>query len=410
MKPYAKHIAVASVVCGLAAGASLLPCAPVASYTQAYAQDAQNTQAYTFKDKAFEKIIRQKLGKSEKATITAADLEKITSLEINGATDVKNWSDVTELKGLVSLTIQNSKLAGAELNVVGLNKLEGLYLPNNKITQLPPLPQSVKYLNLNNNELESIAQLPDQIELLRANNNKLTDISGVANKASLQELYLTNNQLAKASITDLTSLENNAKLLHLELSGNKSELLDDFQIKKLQINVNLAYQLWKLEHGTSGSSGSYDGIIRALQNADTESASPYAMLFRIYNPYTGEHLFTTKKDEAIVCIKAGWHAEGVAGIVSMQEGVAVYRLYNPYTGDHHYTTSVKEVETCVSNGWRNEGVAFRSTSSSAGKAMISMYNPYASSFYHHYTSDVQEIATMEKAGWINEGAKWYVVK
>lgn len=151
-----------------------------------------------------------------------------------------------------------------------------------------------------------------------------------------------------------------------------------------------------------GSSSSSSG---AASDVDTSVS-----MWRLYNPYTGEHLFTTDKLEAVKLSELGWKHEGMVGKVNAKTGMPVYRLYNAYTGEHHFTMSEAEVQSCVAAGWTNEGIKFygERTDSLKAKPMISMYNPYEKAFYHHYTSDEKEIATMQKAGWIREDAKWYV--
>ena len=136
-------------------------------------------------------------------------------------------------------------------------------------------------------------------------------------------------------------------------------------------------------------------------------------MYRLYNPYTHEHLFTTDAGEKDNLVSLGWNFESVTGKVYMHgEKGGVYRLYNPTTGEHHYTTKEDEVATCVKAGWKNEGVKFFSVLDKDKQTvgMVSMYNPYEKKFYHHYTSDPDEIAKMVKDGWRKEEIKWYAAK
>ncbi len=136
-------------------------------------------------------------------------------------------------------------------------------------------------------------------------------------------------------------------------------------------------------------------------------------MYRLYNPYTHEHLFTTDAAEKDNLVSLGWKFEGITGKVYMHgEKGGVYRLYNPNTGEHHYTTKQDEVAACVKAGWRNEGVKFFSVLDEDKQTvgMVSMYNPYEKKFYHHYTSDADEIAKMVKDGWRKEEIKWYAAK
>ena len=143
--------------------------------------------------------------------------------------------------------------------------------------------------------------------------------------------------------------------------------------------------------------------------AESEAARATSTLYRLYNPYTHEHLFTTDKDEYDNLVAAGWTGEESDGKVAVNQGKGVYRLYNPYTHEHHYTANEDEVADCVNAGWKNEGIKFHSVQNGT-VPVYSMYNPYEKKFYHHYTSDPDEIAKMEKDGWIKEEIKWYDTK
>ena len=157
------------------------------------------------------------------------------------------------------------------------------------------------------------------------------------------------------------------------------------------------------EEGGSGSAGAFG------YQAENELTAMY----RLYNPYSHEHLFTTDVIEKDNLVTLGWRFEGAVGKVYMHgEKGGVYRLYNPNSGEHHYTMKEDEVAKCVKAGWRNEGVKFFSVLDADKQTvgMVSMYNPYEKKFYHHYTSDADEIAKMVKAGWIKEEIKWYAAK
>ena len=157
------------------------------------------------------------------------------------------------------------------------------------------------------------------------------------------------------------------------------------------------------EQGGSGSAGAFG------YQAENELTAMY----RLYNPYSHEHLFTTDVIEKDNLVTLGWRFEGAVGKVYMHgEKGGVYRLYNPNTGEHHYTMKEDEVAKCVKAGWRNEGVKFFSVldEDKQVNGMVSMYNPYEKKFYHHYTSDANEIAKMVKDGWRKEEIKWYAAK
>lgn len=132
---------------------------------------------------------------------------------------------------------------------------------------------------------------------------------------------------------------------------------------------------------------------------------------RLYNPYTGEHLFSENGNEVQNLSANGWNFEQFAW---KGEGDAqVYRLYNPWGrgGDHHYTTDKAEVERCIKNGWSlDEGATL--TVSSTQKAgylpVYRLYNPYEQDHYHHFTTDRNEANARIADGWRDEGIAWYV--
>lgn len=128
-------------------------------------------------------------------------------------------------------------------------------------------------------------------------------------------------------------------------------------------------------------------------------------LYRMYNPNSGEHFYTTSKGEKGSLVKAGWSYEGEACKVPAT-GTNVYRVYNPNAGDHHYTTSKAEKDNLVKLGWRDEGVAFKS---GGDTPMLRLYNPNATGAgAHHYTKSVSEKNNLVKAGWRFEGTGWNV--
>lgn len=166
--------------------------------------------------------------------------------------------------------------------------------------------------------------------------------------------------------------------------------------------------------GTTSGSGSTSGAVLGgfsvgSIGAASEDKSDTCMLYRLYNPYTHEHLFTIDKQEKENCAAHGWRDEGAVGKVLKEKGKEVYRLYNPYTGEHHFTTDVHEVELRSKEGWVNEGVQFHSADKDASGAMgmVSFFNPYEKAYTHHYTSNAQEMAKLRAEGWKQEVAKWY---
>ncbi len=135
------------------------------------------------------------------------------------------------------------------------------------------------------------------------------------------------------------------------------------------------------------------------------------IMYRLYNPNSGEHFYTASLEERSVLIAAGWNDEGV-GWVAPTEGDPVYRLYNPNAGDHHYTMSAEERDALVEAGWTDEGVGWHSApaGSEVSVPLYRQYNPYATTGTHNYTLSANERDVLVDAGWKDEGIGWYGIK
>ena len=166
--------------------------------------------------------------------------------------------------------------------------------------------------------------------------------------------------------------------------------------------------VWNLTSTDSGSTYSYNfNVSRQL-------------VYRMYNPITSEHLFTTDKSEYDSLVAHDWQKEGEAWSSSLDSAVGVYRLYNPGLGalakmSHHYTTNKEEAEDLVANhGWvydNDKKPIFYSAESNASafdgaEPVYRLYNGGLSA--HHYTLDSDENSKLIKEhGWNGEGTGFY---
>lgn len=140
-------------------------------------------------------------------------------------------------------------------------------------------------------------------------------------------------------------------------------------------------------------------------------------MYRIYNPNSGEHFYTSSDKEKAHLVSLGWRDEGIGwyaprGDVKTQNGDPVYRLYNANGGEHHYTTDEKEKNALVSKGWKDEGIGWYSSpapgKSEFGYANIyRLYNPNAFANNHNYTLSLKERDILVSLGWKDEGVAWY---
>ena len=132
-------------------------------------------------------------------------------------------------------------------------------------------------------------------------------------------------------------------------------------------------------------------------------------MYRLYNPNSGEHFYTSNQGERDHLVSLGWRYEGVAWNAPLT-GAPIFRLYNPNAGDHHYTGSEKERDDLVKLGWKYECVAWYTAPSTTKKPQYRLYNPNCTGAgAHHYTGSTKERDDLVKLGWRYEGIAWYGV-
>lgn len=133
--------------------------------------------------------------------------------------------------------------------------------------------------------------------------------------------------------------------------------------------------------------------------------SRYQVMYRMYNPNSGEHFYTASAYERDHLVRVGWNYEGT-GWSAPLAGDPVYRMYNPNAGDHHYTSSAYERDSLVRAGWRYEGIGWY-TSVAESQPLYRLYNPNAVSGAHHYTLSSYEATHLTFVGWRYEGIGWF---
>ena len=148
------------------------------------------------------------------------------------------------------------------------------------------------------------------------------------------------------------------------------------------------------------------GDLAVGEVAQEQAAAANEPIYRLYNPYNGDHHYTTGVDERDMLSGIGWSYEGVAWRAPSTSATPVYRLYNPYSGDHHYTTSVAERDDLDEIGWNYEGVAWYSDGET-GAPLYRLYNKWLTAGTHHYTTSAAERNNLVSLGWVYEGVAWY---
>lgn len=135
-------------------------------------------------------------------------------------------------------------------------------------------------------------------------------------------------------------------------------------------------------------------------------------MYRVYNPNSGEHFYTSNKAEKDHLVSLGWRYEGIGWQAPTVSNYPVYRLYNAYGGEHHYTMNVDEKNNLVKLGWKHEGIGWFSAdpNDSNSVPLLREYNPNAFSNNHNYTINANEHNWLVSLGWKDEGKAWYATK
>ena len=131
-------------------------------------------------------------------------------------------------------------------------------------------------------------------------------------------------------------------------------------------------------------------------------------MYRLYNPNSGEHFYTSNPAERSNLISVGWNDEGIGWYAPIHSNTPVYRLYNPNAGEHHYTTDVAERDNLVSLGWNDEGIGWYSDDSRR-VPLYRQYNPNEFANNHNYTTSLEENNWLVSLGWQAEDIGWYGV-
>ena len=190
-----------------------------------------------------------------------------------------------------------------------------------------------------------------------------------------------------------------------QLAGGGYDTDDTSTVAIYQLEGGVSYDIYLNYIGYDASATIELTVTRVGTDAEDTDFVP---VWRVYNPYSGEHHFTVDQNEYSTLVSLGWTGEGVCWLAPTT-GDAVYRLYNQWSGDHHYTTDANEYAALLALGWTDEGIGWYSAGADdeGAVAVYRLYNPYASAFYHHYTTDANENSTLASLGWEKEGTGWY---
>lgn len=139
-----------------------------------------------------------------------------------------------------------------------------------------------------------------------------------------------------------------------------------------------------------------------------DQAADLPVVFRLYQPATGDHFYTMSSIEAAQALRLGYVEEGVpfANEQNRPALIDVFRFYNAVSGDHFYTTSVEERDEVINkiDDYIYEGIAFQvAAGAEPGTAPIHRFFD-AGSGDHMYSFDPYEGLA---SGYVYEGIAWH---
>jgi hypothetical protein len=171
------------------------------------------------------------------------------------------------------------------------------------------------------------------------------------------------------------------------------------------------------ESGTSYESVKYPFTCTVTESGNSGTSTPsqnnssVQNIYRLYNPSTGEHLYTSDANEEHTLVTShGWRSENVGWIAptaSVPDVTPVYRLYNPGLDNHLYTSDTNEIRVLTSSqGWVMDNSGQPLFYSGGSFSIYRMYNRNANGL-HLLTTDSNEYNTLptHDPSWSQEGEK-----
>ena len=136
-------------------------------------------------------------------------------------------------------------------------------------------------------------------------------------------------------------------------------------------------------------------------------------LYRLFDPSSGEHLYTTHMEEVQALVGKGWDWERAQTMSLPKSGTPVWRLFDPRNGDHHYTSDAHECRVLTAErGWVYDfggQPAFYGAPAGSGRPVYRIYDTRAARFGHLFTADANERRVhLSEGGWDDEGVAWRV--
>ena len=326
-----------------------------------------------FPDENFRSYVSSNFDTDSNGYLSTAEISNAKRIELNG------YMDMDPLAAAVS------DLTGIEF----LTSLEYLECCWNHVTSLDLA---------NNTMLEGVNISGTGITTLDLSNNPLVT-SIAAGESCLESINISN-------CPNLTFI--NLKWCRIETLDirNCPVLVDAVENGRRIATIDAVHYCFFTDDGYIDGDRGEIMSLPTLKIISSSGVYGGVAMYRLYNPNSGEHFYTSSEAERTNLMIAGWNDEGVGWIAPRSSNTPVYRLYNQYGGEHHYTTNLNERDHLISLGWNDEGIGWYSDDDNT-VPLYRQYNPNAFANNHNYTTSRSENNWLVSLGWRAEGIGWY---
>ncbi len=179
--------------------------------------------------------------------------------------------------------------------------------------------------------------------------------------------------------------------------------------------------LWMIALGLICALGLAVADVAVAEEGDPEAPKAGVPVYRLLNPWDGQHLFTADPDEVADLLPLGWKDEGVAfraypadAKPAGENVVEVHRLFNHWNGDHILSANQKEIDERKAEGWTDEEIVCYALSSGTDYPVYRLYNQYmtrnSGCGSHLWTLDKEgEYDPLVIKGWTGEDIQFYAI-
>lgn len=151
--------------------------------------------------------------------------------------------------------------------------------------------------------------------------------------------------------------------------------------------------------------------INGQKMSGLEYSSPSLPIFyRLYNPNSGDHFYTSDTNEVKSAKNYGYVEESWASQIYSEQRpdtIALHRMYNQKTGDHFYTSDINEVTTAKKLGYLDEGNAGYIYNSQK-EGTVPLYRLFNSAAGDHFYTEDANLENAMRYGYKYEGIAGYL--